>query len=212
LSLQALEEFQLNKFFEQLGWSQEQIQLTMTQIISRAAYPASELKTSHWIKENSAVCEVTQYPVDKLTKDKLYQNALALYQVKDALEQHLSARTNELFDLENKIMLYDLTNTYFEGRKVNSKLAQFGRSKEKRSDAKIIVLALVVNPEGFLKYSNVFEGNTTDSKKLKQSSQISYFISSAKFSTSKFNQAIRGLWAIENNLLWSLDVLFQEDG
>lgn len=166
LSLQALEELQLNKFFEQLGWSAEQIQLTMTQIVSRAVYPASELKTSRWIKENSAICELTHYPVDKLTKDKLYQNALALYQVKDALEQHLSARTNELFDLEDKIMLYDLTNTYFEGRKVNSRLAKFGRSKEKRSDAKIIVLALVVNPQGFLKYSNVFEGNTSDSQTL----------------------------------------------
>jgi hypothetical protein len=49
---------------------------------------------------------------------------------------------------------------------VNSKLAQYGRSKEKRSDAKIIVLALVINQEGFLKYSNVFEGNTSDSKTL----------------------------------------------
>jgi len=166
LSLQALEELQLDKFFEKLGWSSEQIQLTMTQIVSRAAYPASELKTSRWIKENSAICDLTHYPVEKLTKDKLYQNAIALYQVKDALEQHLSARTNELFDLEDRIMLYDLTNTYFEGRKVNSQLAKFGRSKEKRSDAKIIVLALVVNPQGFLKYSNVFEGNTSDSQTL----------------------------------------------
>ena len=166
LSLQALEELQLNKFFENLGWSKEQVQLTLTQIISRAAYPASELKTSRWIKENSAVCDLTGYPVEKLTKDKLYQNALALYQVKDALEQHLSARTNELFDLDDKIILYDLTNTYFEGRMVNSKLAKFGRSKEKRSDAKIIVLALVVNTEGFLKYSNVFEGNTSDNQTL----------------------------------------------
>jgi hypothetical protein len=49
---------------------------------------------------------------------------------------------------------------------VNSKLAKFGRSKEKRSDAKIIVLALVVNTEGFIKYSNVFEGNTSDSQTL----------------------------------------------
>jgi len=55
--------------------------------------------------------------------------------------------------------LYDLTNTYFEGQKANSKLAKRGRSKEKRSDAKLVVLALVVNLEGFIKYSNVFEGN-----------------------------------------------------
>ena len=166
LSLQALEELQMGQFLKSLGWDENKIQLTLTQIVSRAVYPASELKTSKWMVENSAICELTHYPKEKLTKDKLYKNALELYKIKDKLEQHLSSRTNELFDLEDKIILYDLTNTYFEGRKVNSKLAQFGRSKEKRSDAKIIVLALVINQEGFLKYSNVFEGNTSDSKTL----------------------------------------------
>jgi len=34
------------------------------------------------------------------------------------------------------------------------------------SDARLIVLALVVNGEGFLKYSNIFEGNMADSKTL----------------------------------------------
>ena len=69
---------------------------------------------------------------------------------------------NELFDIEDRIMLYDLTNTYFEGRKQGSVLAKFGRSKEKRSDAKLVVLALVVNPEGFIKYSAILEGNMSD--------------------------------------------------
>jgi len=59
-----------------------------------------------------------------------------------------------------------LTNTYFEGQKRNSDLAQFGRSKEKRSDAKLVVLAVVVNLEGFLKYSNIYQGNMTDCKTL----------------------------------------------
>jgi transposase len=115
---------------------------------------------------NSTVCELTGYPVEKITKDKLYQSALDLYAKKDGLENHLSKRTNELFDLHDKIILYDLTNTYYEGEKRNSKLAQYGRSKEKRSDAKLIVLALVVNPEGFLKYSNVYQGNTADNTTL----------------------------------------------
>jgi transposase len=48
-------------------------------------------------------------------------------------------------------MLYDLTNAYFEGRKEGSKLAQYGRSKEKRNDAKLVVLALAMNPEEFIK-------------------------------------------------------------
>jgi hypothetical protein len=104
--------------------------------------------------------------MDTLTKDRLYHISKKLYAEKDALEQHLSVRTNELFDIQDKIMLYDLTNAYFEGRKEGSKLAQYGRSKEKRNDAKLVVLALVVNPEGFIKYSSVLEGNMADSKTL----------------------------------------------
>jgi transposase len=82
------------------------------------------------------------------------------------LEKHLETTTNELFDLEDKIIIYDLTNTYFEGRCTNSKIAKYGRSKEKRNDAKLVVLAVVVNTEGFLKYSQIFEGNMSDSKSL----------------------------------------------
>ena len=89
-----------------------------------------------------------------------------MYSEKEELEEHLSVRTNELFDIEDKIVLYDLTNTYFEGRKLGSKLAQYGRNKEKRSHAKLVVLALVVNPEGFFKYSSILEGNMADSKTL----------------------------------------------
>ena len=96
----------------------------------------------------------------------LYKSALDLYKAKDALEKHLSNRTNELFDLEDKIILYDLTNTYFEGEKRNSSLAKHGRSKEKRSDSKLVVLALVVNVEGFIKYSSILEGNIADCKTL----------------------------------------------
>jgi len=92
----------------------------------------------------------------------LYKAAMDLYGLKDELEKHLSVKTNELFDLDDKIILYDLTNTYFEGRKALSTIAQFGRSKEKRSDCKLVVLALVTNAEGFVKYSRFFSGDTTD--------------------------------------------------
>ena len=163
---QALEQLQFKDKLRNLGWDDEEVQLALTQIISRAIYPFSENRTARWIRENSAICEVTGYPIEKITKDKLYTSALKLYDIKDILENHLSIKTNELFDLQDKIYLYDLTNTYFEGRKIKSKLANFGRSKEKRSDCKLVVLALVVNIEGFIKYSNIFEGNTADSSTL----------------------------------------------
>jgi hypothetical protein len=166
LSYQAIGQLQIAPLLEGLGWSEDQIKLALTQLISRAVYPASELKTSQWIKENSAVCEITGYNIEQLTKDRLYSMSRKLYAEKQALEQHLSIRTNELFDIQDKIILYDLTNTYFEGRKQDSQLAKYGRSKEKRSDAKLIVLGLVINPEGFIKYSSILEGNISDSKTL----------------------------------------------
>lgn len=162
MSYNTWNQLELTQFLLTEGWKEQEIQLAATQIISRAVYPASELKTSLWIKENSAVCELTGYNPDSITKDKLYGSALKLYGIKDQLEKHLSNRTNELFDLEDKIILYDLTNTYFEGRKLNSKLAKHGRSKEKRKDAKLVVLAMVVNVEGFIKYTAVHEGNIAD--------------------------------------------------
>ncbi|TRW95118.1 IS1634 family transposase [Flavobacterium gawalongense] len=166
MSLQTLKQLKIDQFLLDKKWSEEQIQLALTQIISRAVYPASENRTSKWIKENSAICELTAYPIKKITKDKLYQSALNLYQVKDEMEKYLSQKTNELFDIEDKFYLYDLTNTYFEGQKKNSDLAQYGRSKEKRTDAKLVVLAAVVNLEGFLKYSNIYQGNMADCKTL----------------------------------------------
>ncbi len=163
---QTMEQLRITSFLKRQGWDEDDIKLAQSHIISRAVYPASELETTRWIRENSSVCELTGYDIDAITKDRLYHISKKLYAEKDALEQHLSVRTNELFDIEDKIILYDLTNTYFEGRKLGSKIAKYGRSKEKRNDAKLVVLALVVNPEGFIKYSSVLEGNIADSKTL----------------------------------------------
>jgi hypothetical protein len=165
---QAIEQLKLRECLSRLGWEEKEIRLALTHIISRAVYPASELKTSRWIKENSSVCEITGFPKKEITKDRLYRISKLLYCEKENIENHLSLRTNELFDIEDKIILYDLTNTYFEGRMINSQLARFGRSKEKRSDSKLIVLALVVNPEGFIKYSGLLEGNVSDASTLEK--------------------------------------------
>jgi len=168
LCRQALEQLQLADFLSNTSFSEEETQLALTQIIARAVYPASELETARWIRENSAVCSVTGYPVEQITKDKLYKSALKLFSEKEKIENFLSVKTGQLFDIEDKIYIYDISNTYFEGRKKGSELAKFGHSKEKRSDCKIVVLALVINPEGFIKYSGIYEGNMQDCKTLEE--------------------------------------------
>jgi hypothetical protein len=56
--------------------NETQIKLAASEVISRAVYPASELKTSSWIKENFAICEVTGHDIEQITKNKLYSGAL----------------------------------------------------------------------------------------------------------------------------------------
>ncbi len=162
------QQLDLDKVLIDNGFSEHEVQLAQTQVISRAVNPASELATAKWIQENSAVMELTGYDPEKMNKDRLYKSALKLSYVKEKLEHHLSQKTNELFDIQDKIMLYDLTNTYFEGEKRNSTLAKYGRSKEKRSDCKLVVLALVVNIFGFIKHSSVHEGNFSDCKDIEK--------------------------------------------
>jgi transposase len=166
LSLQALQELGIDRYLASRGWSEENISLALSHIVSRAVYPASELKTVRFMEENSSICELTGYDIDKLTKDKLYGISKKLFEEKQGLEHYLSKKANDLFDLQDEIILYDLTNSYFEGEKRGSNLARYGRSKEKRSDCPLVVLALVVNVEGFIKYSSIFQGNMSDSKSL----------------------------------------------
>lgn len=164
---QVLDQLGIKDFLSKRDFSEEEVLLAYTHLISRAVYPSSEYRSVKWTKQNSTVCELTQYPMKKLTKDKLYGNSLNLFEYHSELEKYLSQKTDELFDKEDKIIIYDLTNSYFEGRMSHSKMVQFGRSKEKRSDAKLIVLALAVNEYGFIKYSKFFEGNKSDSSSLK---------------------------------------------
>lgn len=159
LCLQAIQELGLEAVLAQADMAQEDVNKAIALIVSRAVYPASEHKTAEWIRSSSAVTELVFGTHSPISHQQLYLAGDALYAQKALIEQHLCTKTNELFDIKDKIVFYDLTNAYFEGRKANSQLAQFGRSKEKRSDCKLVSLALVVNGEGFVKYSQTYEGN-----------------------------------------------------
>lgn len=163
LAYNAWKELHFNEILKECGLNEQQIKLACTQVISRAVHPASELATTKIIHDNSAICELTGYPVEKINKDALYRSALRLYTHKNTIERKLSKQTNDLFKHQDNYFIFDLTNTYFEGVKKSSTLAQYGRSKEKRSDAKLVVLSLAINELGFVKYSSIHEGNFADS-------------------------------------------------
>lgn len=165
--LQAIRELGIDRFLKDEGWSEIQISTTLAHLITRTIYSPSELKSMRIMEENSAVCELISGNQEwRPGFQSIYKVAPSLYGLKDKLESHLCRKTDDLFNITNRIAIFDLTNFYFEGRKDNSKKAQFGRSKEKRSDCKLLVLALCINKEGFIRYSSVLAGNTADPNSL----------------------------------------------
>ena len=137
-------------------------------MIGRSVYPASDRETAQWLQQNSGVGELYHLSPGKVTRYHLYEVSKRPYKQKTEIESYLRRRTGELFSLEDRIWIYDLTNTYFEGEKEGSEKAHYGRSKEKRSDAKLLSLALVVDRYGFVKYSRIYEGDIRDSKTLQK--------------------------------------------
>ena len=167
LCLQVVGQLGLKGFLAGLGWSEAKVNAALSVLVTRTVYGSSELKTRRLMEENSAVCELVSGDTEWLPSMRsIYDVAPSLYAVKDKLERHLCAVTDNLFNQRNSIVLFDLTNFYFEGRKAASRKAKFGRSKEKRSDCRLLVLALCINTDGFIRYSAILEGNTADPKSL----------------------------------------------
>jgi transposase len=131
------------------------------EVISRMIHPSSELETSRWLKNESSLCELLS--LQKIPDHrKLYRAASTLYQHKDQVEDHLYQHFSSKYPDRMRLCLYDLTNFYFEGRKERSELAQYGRSKEKRKDAKLVSLAMLTDGGGFVRRSKIYKGNISE--------------------------------------------------
>lgn len=156
------DELGMERMMRAAGLTDEQARLATLQTVARAVYPASELKTVRILRENSALCELFGVGPETVTKDRLYGSAKALYSIHTKMEDSLHARVCSIFDFDERILLFDLTNTYFEGRMENSQICRFGNSKEKRYDARIVVLAAVVNRDGMPVRTKIYEGNRQD--------------------------------------------------
>ena len=161
-----MNEYGFDKILKGFEFTQEEIIYSKMLIVGRMAHPGSERETVRWLSETSGVGELLGAEV-KLYDMALHRTAVLLWENHAAIEQELSKRAREIFSLKETVILYDLTNTYFEGSKRGSKVARYGKSKERRSDCPIITLSLTIDEEGFPKQSKVWEGNVSEPDTLK---------------------------------------------
>jgi hypothetical protein len=147
---------------ERISWAKMAVIL----VAARLCEPSSELHIAEDWYRHTALSDLLQLEDEQVNKDRLYRTLDHLILHKEALEAHLSRRCGELFAVENEVLLYDVTSTYFEGQAEANPLARRGYSRDHRSDCKQVCIALVVTFDGFPLGYEVFAGNTHDSRTL----------------------------------------------
>ena len=162
LALHAVMQLQLDQKLTALGFNKLELAAALGSIIGRMVSPGSELQTHDWLQSRSALGELLDHDYGTTSLTRLYKISEKLLKHQVALEAFLADQEQTLFDLNRSIVLYDLTNTYFEGQCAANPKAQFGRSKEKRSDCPLVTLGLVLDGDGFPLGSQVFPGNASE--------------------------------------------------
>ena len=147
---------------ERIAWAK----MAAVLVAARFCEPASELHIAEDWYRRTALSDLLQLGDEEVNKDRLYRALDHLLARKADLEAHLSQRCGELFAVQNEVLLYDVTSTYFEGQAEANPQAQRGYSRDHRPDCKQVCIALVVTFDGFPLGYEVFAGNTHDSRTL----------------------------------------------
>ena len=168
LALWAMEQVDFAGLLASQGLTGPQRAAAIGSIVGRMAAPASERATHTWLGERSGLGELLDVDYEAMGLSALYRASDRLLTHKTALEAALFQRVNDLFGLSTTVTLYDLTNTYFEGEMAENVKAQRGHSKEKRTDCPLVTLGLVLAGSGFVRRSEVFEGNVSEGQTLEE--------------------------------------------
>lgn len=99
----------------------------------------------------------------KINDTRLYRCLDRILPHKTQLERHLKERYGALFGAEFDVLLYDLASSYVEGAAEKNAMMRRGYSRGHRPDCKQLVLALIVNHEGFPFSYETFDGDRADS-------------------------------------------------
>lgn len=193
---EQMNQYGFDRILSELDFTSKQIDYAKHLIIGRAVHPSSERELARWVNDDSAIKELIGSTA-AVYDNALHRTAVLLQQHGESIQQSLRLKAKELFSLDETIILYDLTNTYFEGSKTGSAKAQFGRSKERRTDCKLMTLALVVDSLGFPKESHILEGNVSEPGTL---ASMLDSISTLGHSTEKKTVVIDAGIASEENL------------
>ena len=166
LGLDLWRRLALDRFFEQavdddpadVPWSRVAAVLA----INRLCDPGSELAVEQRWYPSTALDDLLGIEDGKINDTRLYRCLDRILPHKTKLERHLKERYGALFEAEFDVLLYDLTSTYVEGAAEKNAKLRRGYSRDHRPDCEQMVIALIVNGEGFPFSYETFDGNRAD--------------------------------------------------
>jgi transposase len=166
LGLELWKRLELDRFFEaalddepaDVPWSRVAALLA----INRLCAPGSELAIEQRWYPSTALDDLLGIEGGQINDTRLYRCLDRILPHKTKLERHLKERYGELFGAEFDVLLYDLTSTYVEGAAENNPMMRRGYSRDHRPDCEQMVIALIVNSEGFPFSYETFDGNRAD--------------------------------------------------
>ena len=131
-------------------------ELVIAMIVARILTPGSKLATARAVAAETAQTSLGELlDVEDADEDQLYAAMDWLLARQARIETTLASR-----HLDNTLVLYDVTSSYFEGR--TCPLARRGYSRDNRRGTLQIVIGLLCNRAGCPVAVEVFPGNTAD--------------------------------------------------
>ncbi len=127
--------------------------------------PGSYLCAVEWFKK-TALDIILDIDAAHINKSRIFRELDEIEARKPEIEQYLYRTLKERDKESIRIVFYDLTDSYFEGRKCE--LAKSGITKSNGFRKKKIVLALLVNSKGYPFAWDVLEDYTADVKTIKE--------------------------------------------
>jgi transposase len=185
----------LDRFFEEaldidpadVPWSRVAALLA----INRLCAPGSELAIEERWYPSTALDDLLEIEEGKINDTRLYRCLDRILPHKTKLERHLKDRYGELFGAQFDVLLYDLTSTYVEGAAEKNPMMCRGYSRDHRPDCEQMVIALIVNNEGFPFSYETFNGNRAD---------VSTMETILRMVERKYGQA-RRIWVMDRGIV-----------
>lgn len=165
VAMQAWEALGFTPMLAGLGMNPSRIATAQLLVANRLIEPLSEWALIDWAGR-TALPELLGVNITKSAKDRLYHTGDELFKHRVEIETALREHERDLFSSKRSIILYDVTNTHFEGVCAGNPKARHGKNKQKRNDCRQVAVGMAFDEHGLPLAHEVFEGNVADTTTL----------------------------------------------